>query len=430
MSNGFWHPLGLKWLTAALILVIAGAVTSRGTGPLSRAQTFALTILLAAGLAWQIKQLLTAEPGFFVTRAPYRGLFYGGVVAQGVLVALGLLDVPRLRRIWFPAVLAVSFGMGIWMIRSAPNPYIDVVQVHKEAIAALLAGKDPYRISFANIYESADARKFYNPDLLIAGRLAFAYPYPPPSLLFSVPGAVLFGEYRYSELALLIAAAALIGYTQRTRIAQLAACALLTTPRIWFVIEQGWTEPIAVFALALTVFLLLRQPIAAGFAAGILLTTKQYLGFGGLTVLRFAFMQPRRWFWVVSAVAFSAAAAILPFAMWHPNAFMRNVVWLQTQEPFRPDSLSYVAWAFHNNWGHGTFVWAVGAALVAAVLSLLLTRNTPVGFAASFSLTTFAMFAFGSKAFCNYYFFVVAALCATIAAFPTTPVGSGKTLSG
>ena len=34
------------------------------------------------------------------------------------------------------------------------------------------------------------------------------------------------------------------------------------------------------------------------------------------------------------------------------------------------------------------------------------------------TLTTFAMFAFGSKAFCNYYFFVIGALCCAIAAIP------------
>jgi len=171
--------------------------------------------------------------------------------------------------------------------------------------------------------------------------------------------------------------------------------------------------------MALTVFLLVRHPLAAGWAAGILLTTKQYLAFGGLAVLRFAFMRPRSWIWILGSVALCAAALILPFALWHPNAFMRNVVWLQTQEPFRSDSLSYLAWAANNGHGAGSFVWAVGAALVAALMSLLLTRNTPVGFAVSFSLTTFAMFAFGSKAFCNYYFFVIGAICATIAAFPT-----------
>jgi hypothetical protein len=97
---------------------------------------------------------------------------------------------------------------------------------------------------------------------------------------------------------------------------------------------------------------------------------------------------------------------------------MRNVVWLQTREPFRGDSLSYLAWGALHGLGRGSFVWAIGAAIVAAVVSIVTTRNSPEGFTASATLTTFAFFAFGSKAFCNYYFFVIGALCCAIAAWP------------
>src|SRR6185295_11648029 len=125
------------------------------------------------------------------------------------------------------------------------------------------------------IYEHEDAQKFYNPAALIGGRLAQAYPYPPPSLLFAVPGHVLFGDYRYSELALLVAAAALMGLAYGTMPAMLAASLLLTTPRVWFVIEEGWTEPVGIFLLALTVVLMKRFPIPAGWVAGIFAMTKQ-----------------------------------------------------------------------------------------------------------------------------------------------------------
>ncbi len=185
---------------------------------------------------------------------------------------------------------------------------------------------------------------------------------------------------------------------------------------IWFVIEQGWTEPIAVFALALTVFLLSRSPVAAGWAGGIFVVTKQYLGFTGLSVLRLIFMSRRQRYWTAISLVLAAAAITLPLALWHPNAFLRNVVWLQTVEPFRVDSLSYLSWAARHGWGEGSFIWAVSVAIVAAILALLTTRNTPDAFAASVSLTTFAMFAFGSKAFCNYYFFVIGALCCGVAA--------------
>jgi hypothetical protein len=304
------------------------------------------------------------------------------------------------------------------MIKATPDPYIDVVEVHKEAIEALIHHRDPYRISFSNIYETADSEKFYNPEAVIGGRLAQAYPYPPPSLLLAVPGHLLFGDYRYSELALLLAAAALMAFAYGTMPAMLAAAVLLTTPRVWFVIEEGWTEPVGIFLLVLTVVLMKRLPIAAGWVAGLFAMTKQYFGVLAIAILRLIFIRPRQWPWIAFGVIFAAAAVTLPFALWHPNAFMRNVIWLQTREPFRIDSLSYLAWAAVHGMGRGSFVWAIGAGAVAAMVTAFSTRNTPAGFAASVTLTTFAFFAFGSKAFCNYYFFVIGALCCAIAAFP------------
>src|SRR5439155_912649 len=89
---------------------------------------------------------------------------------------------------------------------------------------------------------------------------------------------------------------------------------------------------------------------------------------------------------------------------------------------FRNDSLSYLAWAAIHGFGQGSFVWAVGAGVVGGIVSAVTTRNTPEGFSASITLTTFAFFAFGSKAFCNYYFFVIGALCCAIAALPLATV--------
>lgn len=422
IRDGFYDPSALRWMTAALILCALAVITQRLTVVESHAGVRLLSIVLLVGLGWQIWQLLTARSaGMYVPDGTNMSVFRAGVVAQGALAVAGFANLRALRRVWFPAFLVVSAGLGIWMIHASPNPYIDVITVHKEALKALLDGRDPYRISFENIYGD-DSRHFYNPAAIVGKRLAFAYPYPPASILLAVPGYVLFGDYRYSELAWLIIAAALIGFSRASNIAKLAACLLLTTPRVWFVIEQGWTEPIAVFTLALTVFFLMRSPIAAGWAAGIFVVTKQYLGFTGLAVLRLLFLSERHRVWVAAAMVFAAAAITLPLALWHPNAFMRNVVWLQTLEPFRVDSLSYLSWAAREGMGQGSFVWAVGAAIVAAAVSLAATRNTPGGFAASVAFTAFAMFAFGSKAFCNYYFFVIGALCcgtATCASPPT-----------
>jgi len=423
-DNGFYHPVALNWLTAAFLLAVVGLLLHRFAATVSHRIAMALQALLVAGIVWQATQLFFARPGLYITEQAHLSLFKAGIVAQVVLVAIGVLNIPALRRIWFAGLLATSMGLGVWMIKAAPDPYIDVVEVHKEAIEALIHHRDPYRISFANIYENAETIKFYNPDAIIGGRLVIAYPYPPASLLLVVPGHVLFGDYRYSELALLVAAAALIGFSRRGKPAQLAAALLLTTPRIWFVIEEGWSEPVALFMLALTVFLMIRNPIASGWAAGILVVTKQYLGFAGLAVVRLVFADLPRWKWTAISAVFAASAVTLPIALWHPNAFMRNVVWLQAREPFRIDSLSYLSWAAREGWGRGSFFWAIGAALLTAILSLFTTRNTAQGFAASVALITFAFFAFGSKAFCNYYFFVVGALCCAIAVFPLESDGA------
>lgn len=416
-GNGFYNPIALRWMTAALVLALVGVLVHRVQAAMPGTSARVVEIVLLAGIVWQVQELLTGSPGLYVSGEASRTLFNGLVTLQAVGIALGVARIRLARHLWFPVVLAASMGLGVWMIKASPNPYIDVTAVHREAIDALLDGRDPYRISFPNIYEPALAREFYNPAAVFGDRILFAYPYPPPSLFFAVPGQVLFGDYRYAEAALLVLGAALIGFSRRDLTSRLAACLLLTTPRVWFVIEQGWTEPIGIFLLALTVFLLIRQPVAAGLAAGIFVVTKQYLGFTGLAVLRLVFMKARLWPWTALAVAFTAAAVTLPLALWHPTAFMRNVVWLQTLEPFRSDSLSFLSWAAREGLGRGSYVWAVGAAVSAAAITSVATRNSPTGFAASVALTTFAMFAFGSKAFCNYYFFVIGALCCAVAAY-------------
>ena len=419
INNGFFSPDALWWLTVGLGACLLGVLLHRTASTMSRTSVVVVSAILVAGIAWQLAQLFVSRPGFYLRDDASLAVFRGGIVAQAVCIACGVANIRPLRHLWFPGLLAASVFLGVWMIRATPDPYIDVVEVHKEAIEALIHHRDPYRISFANIYENAESRKFYNPEAVIGGRLAQAYPYPPPSLLLAVPGHVLFGDYRYSELALLLGAAALIGFSGGMT-ALLAAAALLTTPRIWFVIEEGWTEPVGVFLTALTVFLMSRVPIAAGWTAGLLAMSKQYFGVAAVAFVRLMFVRPRRWPWVAFGVVFAAAAVTLPFALWHPNAFMRNVIWLQTREPFRSDSLSYLAWAAIHGMGQGSFFWAVGAGIVAAIVSAAATRNTAGGFAASIGVTTFAFFAFGSKAFCNYYFFVIGALCCAIAAFPTT----------
>lgn len=420
ISNGTYHPDSLWWVGLAFVFCVGGVLTHRISVGWNVAGQQVATWLLAAAVLWNLIQLfMNDRVGEAIEAGASLVPFRAGVIAVGVFVCLGLSGLGAAKRAWFPLTLVTVTLLGIWMLRVAPSPGIDVVVVHHEAIEAFLHHHDPYRISFPNIY-GENWKYYYNPAVVFGDRIGFGFPYPPASLLLSIPGHLFLGDYRYSELGFLIASAALIGYARRHLMARLAAVLLLTTPRGFFVLEQGWTEPISIFTVALTTFLLMEGPMRASWAAGLMLSAKQYLPFTGLAVLRSVLLDRPRAGRIILIAGLTGAATVLPFALWHPNSFMRSVVWLQTLEPFRTDALSFLIWADRSGYGRGNFLWAVGAAVVAAVISLFTTRNTPSGFAASASITMFAMFALGSKAFCNYYYFVIAAMCIAIAAF-TTP---------
>jgi hypothetical protein len=412
ISNGFYDDAALGWLTAALALCTAGALALDPPVSLAARPEPWLRLAIATGIGWQVASLFHASPGMYLQEHANVGLFKAGVIVEAALIAAGAARLRGWDLIWFPALLVVHLALGVWMLHASPSPRIDVVVVHREAFEALWRGESPYRITFENIY--GPGSEFYSPQAVAGNRVLFGYPYPPLSLLLSLPGHLVTGDYRYAELAAWVAGAAFIGYARPAILARLAAALLLTQPRGFFVLEQGWTEPIAVLMLAVTVFGMSRNRAVAAWGSGLLIVTKQYLALGVPLLWRYAARRPGAAGFLARA-GIAAALVTLPFVLWHPRAFVDSVLLVQAREPFRVDSLSYLSWAARHDLGRGSFVWAMAAGLVALVAGALLTPNTPAGFAASLALSSFAAFAFGSKAFCNYYFFVVGALCCAIA---------------
>ncbi len=413
LNNGFFDQSALWWLSAAVGLTLIGTL-GRLRAP-SVLTSGTVGAILTAGLIVQLVEMFVEPPGMYlrVSGSEELGPFTVGVVAAMMLAIASNLRTPTVRVAWFPVLLGVHFAQGIWLIHMSPNPSIDVVVVHREAIAALVQGHNPYAISFPNIYPDTS---FYPPDLVVDGRVQFGFPYPPLGLLFVAPGELLFGDYRYTNLASLTLAAVLIGYSAPANAARLAAAVFLYTPRVFFVLEQGWTEPIVVLALAATVYCAVNAPRWTFVALGCLMVAKQYLLLGvplaWLLVPRAA--RPKDFvslLWKAGAVATLITA---PFVLWDPPAFLRSVVLLQIYEPLRPDSLSYLSlWARHAELPGTTWPSVLVAA---AALGTVLWRCPPTvaSFAAGLALITFLLFAFGKKAFCNYYFFVIGALsCAT-----------------
>jgi hypothetical protein len=340
--------------------------------------------------------------------------FATGITLVAIAAFVALRDWPRFGRWLMPTAVSVFLVLGIWTIRHTPEPGIDVITFQREGLRALSEGKNPYAITMPQVYGN---QEYYGAGLTENGRLLIGHPYPPLSLLIEWPFHAATGEYRYALLAALAAAAWLLASVGRTSTGALAAVLLLFTPRSFFVVEQGWTESLVVLAIAAAVYAAIRKPAWLPLALGALFAMKQYAIF--LAPIAFMLVAPvdrRKTLGILARAIAFAAAITLPFALWDLPAFHRSVVEFQFLQPFRIDSLSYLAW-YARIAGSQPAAWVgFGAMLAALVVVLWRSPRTPAGFAAGGATILFAFFAFNKQAFCNYYFVVVGALWCAVAA--------------
>jgi hypothetical protein len=421
LRNGFYSPAALAWMiaaAAAAALALSGGLPREPAWLSGRPLVF---FVLLAGLAWSVGAHATARPGIRLVAFPSVAMEFRALVGVAVLlVALMAFDRVRARRWWFPAALALYAVMGVWLIRHSPDPHIDVYTVYDKAMDALVSGHSPYSLTFPNIYGTT---KFYGPGMANAREVVFGFPYPPLALLMALPSLPL-GDVRYAELAAMVIGAAAIGWSGRTPIAAMAATLLVFAPRGLFVIEQAWSEPFVICWLGLLVLAATRRS-RMSLPLGALLAVKQHL----VIALPFAPWLSRdgdrRSTRREIAIALAVAVAVtLPFAIADPAGFWRSVVALQFAEPFRGDSLSALVPIVVAGWKLPPVALSViplAAALPAGWLAWRRAPRSPAGFAAALGFVLAVLFLFSKKAFCNYYFLVLACWCAAVAAADADP---------
>ena len=320
-------------------------------------------------------------------------------------------------------LIATFLFLGIWMVHSSPQPHIDVWVFQQEGASALLQGQNPYAMTFPDIYHSTapGAQPVYGPGLVVNDRLQFGFPYPPVSLILATIGYAIAGDHRYAQVVALALAGLFIA-ANRGRVSLLAAALLLFTPRVFFVIGRAWTEPFVVMLLAATIFCAGHKSKWLPVALGLLLAGKQYLLLG--LPLTFFLLAPGwrwvDWFRLLWQSALVAIVVTAPFVLWDFHAFWKSTITVQGIAPFRWDALSYLVW--YGFRGHlvtepsTALFWSTFAGLGALGFALWKAPRTPAGFAAALALISLAFFAFNKQAFCNYYFFVIGAMCCAIGA--------------
>lgn len=427
LNFGTFIPEAMKYLWVAWGAALLAASGTRWKHA-ERWSAVSLPWLLGAGLAFELFQLLTTFPGIFLRLSSPTQLvpFYFALVAGGVVAGQALSERPLLGRWSTPLFLVAFVWVGAWMIRMSPDPRIDVFVFQRDAALELLSGRNPYSMTFVDILRDPN---IYAPGLMKDGRLLFGFPYPPVVLLLDTLGHWLTGDYRYALLFATAAAAGLAAYAVPGRAPLAAAALFLFTPRILFVLEQGWSDPVPLLLLSATVFCACRLPRALPYVLGAFLVSKQFavVAAPAAALLLPGPLTRRESQAFLVKVALTGAALILPFFLLDPSGFWHSVVALQFKQPFRADSLSLPAWLWHfKESGPAPLpTWLSFAALL-PVGALVVWRGsrTPAGFAAGASALFVTFFALNKQAFCNYYFFVVGSLCLTVAAGPPFPTSA------
>lgn len=417
LNNGFYSPAALLWLSLALGAVLAGVLGLPRRLSGRRGSASVVAGVLVAGLLSNVVALATSPPAMYLADpAPeaHPG-FLAGVCALLVCVVMLAWRPQAARRVWFPALLVTYAALAVWVLKASPRPHVDVVTVHNYAVTALTHGDSPYGITFPNIYGHDGA---YPPGMARNGRVLFGFPYPPLSLLMSAPARLLARDVRYALVVSMLAGAGLAGYLPRRRAAPLAAALLLSTPRGLFVLEQAWTEPLAVAWLGAAVTLGVRGRRGEALALGGLMAVKQHLAVVAPLLAWYRRGRPDAWRFALTALGV-AAAVTLPFVLWDPAGFWKSVVYVQAIEPLRRDALSYLAWMAAQGTELSATVQSlapIAAVAIGLALTWLCLPRSPAGLSIGLALILFLVFAVGKKAFCNYYFLVLAGLAFGVAA--------------
>lgn len=422
-GNGQFTVPAMFWLTGSLIcLGYALFAPRKSLEGLFRKISFPI---LLGGLLWQIIQLATNYPGTSHQESSLSTiwLFKLGVIVAGILAFISLAPKDRIsstrQNLLVCLTLLIILLLGLWIIKSSPAPKIDVFVFQQMSGEALLQGHNPYTLTPPNIYGHM---QYYGEKLVKDGFLTIGNPYPPLSIFFATLGYVAGGDIRYSYLLAIVLSGAFIAFLQLGREAKLAAYIFLFTPRVFYLLELSWTEPIVVLFLTATIYCAIHHPRWLPFMLGLLFASKQYLLF--LIPLTLLLIPPksswRNWVRIYGGMAMVAVVVTAPLALWNIPAFMWNVGEAQWHQVFRMDALSYLALYAHIFNQIPSQLIGFVALAIALLLVWRYIPRTPSGVVMGFAWCLVIFFAFNKQAFCNYYFLVIGAICCTLASLSTS----------
>ncbi len=395
--HGTYTPFALFCMLAAFAIACVGvSIAVRQHHETDASPTFlagCIVLLLLMGLSFSP---LLHDKSASVDRAVH-GLQWAILV--GVLL-LHMLPRPQWLPSWVVwmfdvAFIAAGIALRFLVPTFTPVAMIDVYVTSQESAQHFLAGLNPYTTAVTDIY---GGKMDFGYDIL-------GYMYLPATLYLQTIG-YLFGDVRYMS-AFADAVIALSLWRLTKEVSRNMRCLLILLflwhPKGFFVVEQSWTEPL--IAMFLGIFLMLRSSgfsLAAAGIYGYMLSIKQSLAFFALQLLRLE-RRPSR----LLIVALVGILTIIPFAIWDMESLWKYGVLFQLQTGFRADGLTIFAPLSKLGLEPGKS-WSLIVGFVATIGAMWFVRKLPQmrGYLLATCISTFAMFLFGSQAFCNYYYLV------------------------
>jgi hypothetical protein len=302
------------------------------------------------------------------------------------------------RRAWrlaaFLAIAGLVTAAALTTVGLDSHPGIDVWVLLQQSSDGLRHGADMYRQHWIG-----------------SNGLQAVYPYLPGTTVLLAPFRWLFGDVRYGLIAASVLAAWLVRRTAPDAPAALPAL-ILIAPHWVFLIDQSWSEPLLIAALAGAILALRSErPWLAVIALAVALACKQHI----VVLLPLFAIWPS--FGLRRAIAAGALAvlAILPWIIagprdiWHDAVHANLALGVQTRALNLPSLFAR----------HGvTFGFWFLIVMIAAAYALVIFRlpRTPSGLALGAALVMWTLDVSNKQTYFNHYTLPLALLVIAVAA--------------
>jgi hypothetical protein len=409
-NNGEYDNIGLVFVAIALALATAAALNLRIPIVEEHGKQFVRWAIAVAVVVESV--LFFVQPIFSATMPRWIVPATAFLLCISALVAILGPWPPGKALAWL--FVGTVFVFGAVTVHAHDRFVVDVRLFQHVGAQALLRGVDPYIVRYPNIY----SRHFYGADNVGAdGLLKVGFIYPPLIAFLGIPGVIL-GDVRFSHVLAMTGAAAALGFARPGRIAIGGVALFALMPRTVYFLAGGWSEPMSILLLFWTVWAAVHQaPRTTGLLAGLLVASKQYL-LVSIPLFWLLASEHRNRARIGLAALLAALVVTVPLALWHPAEFFNSVVGFHMRQPFRIDSLSFMAAFARNTGAEPSRLAALIVIIVIGAASVVLAHRspkTPSAFALSVALVVLGLFAFSQQAFVNYYVLAYAALCAALA---------------